>query len=271
MNLKYLLVLSVFFVSFLGKAQTIHRIVSLAPSITETIYFLNAEEKLVGCTNYCTLAVHDGIQQIGSTVDVNVEKILALQPDLVLTMLMTKQQDIETMKKLGIQVLVFPSPVSFGEICEQTRQIAKLIGVGKNADSLIQQIKTKVDSLKELAHGRLPQQKFFFQIGADPIFTVLENTFMNDLITFSNGENIANGLKRGTLTRESVVVKNPEVIIIATMGGFGETEMNVWKRYNELVAVKNNNVFLIDSETSCSPTPANFLAAFSDIVNYLSH
>jgi iron complex transport system substrate-binding protein len=271
MNLKILFAFCIVWLGFFVKAQNIQRIVSLAPSITETLYFLNAEEKLVGCTNYCTLAVHDGIQQIGSTVDVNVEKILALQPDLVLTMLMTKQQDIETMKKLGIQVLVFPSPVSFGEICEQTRQIAKLIGVGKNADSLIQQIENSVDSLRKVAESKLHQQKFFFQIGADPIFTVLENTFMNDLITFSNGENIANGLKRGTLTRESVVVKNPEVIIIATMGGFGETEMNAWMKYKELNAVKNNTIFLVDSETSCSPTPANFLKAFSDIVNYLSH
>lgn len=271
MNLKILVTFCLVWLSFFGNAQNIQRIVSLAPSITETIYFLHAEEKLVGCTNYCTLAVNDGVEQIGSTVDVNVEKILKLKPDLVLTMLMTKQQDIETMKKLGIQVLVIPTPVSFDEICTQTRQIGKLIGIEKNTDVLIQQIKLKVDSLREFAQNNFAKQKFFFQIGAEPIFTVLENTFMNDLITFANGENIANGLKRGIVTRESVVVKNPEVVIIATMGGFGETEINAWKQYKELNAVKNDKVFLVDSETSCSPTPANFLAAFSDIVNYLSH
>lgn len=250
-------------------AQVPQRIVSLAPSVTETIYLLDEAEKLVGCTSYCNLALNDGVAEIGSTVDVNVEKIFSLQPDLVITMLMTKQQDLETMRKLGIKVVVVPTPVSFDEICEQTHQIAEIIGCSEKSHQIVKEIKKQVDSLKLVSKTSFRKQKFFFQIGANPVFTVLENTFMNDFITFCNGENIAGGMKRGTITRESVLLKNPDVILIATMGGFGESEMNSWKNFDGLNAVKNNQIFLVSSETSCSPTPDNFLQAFSEIVNQL--
>jgi len=258
-------------VSFATFAQNVpQRIVSLAPSLTEIVYLLDEADKLVGCTGYCTHAINDGVEEIGSTVDVNVEKIVSLQPDLVITMLMTKQQDLETLKKLGIKVEVIPTPVSFDEICEQTHQIAEIIGCTENAQQIIEKIKGQVDSLKQLSKRSFKKQKFFFQIGANPVFTVLENTFMNDFITFCNGENIAGGMKRGTITRESVLLKNPDVIIIATMGGFGESELNTWKNFDGLNAVKNNKIFLVPSETSCSPTPDNFLKAFSDILNQLN-
>ena len=265
----FCIVLVLLRLQFPAFSQAPQRIVSLAPSVTETIYLLNQEDKLVGCTNYCTLAVNDGVELIGSTVDVNVEKIYSLNPDLVITMLMTKQQDLETMRKLGIRVVVIPTPVSFNEICDQTMQVAEMLHCSEKAREIVENVKTQVDSLKKVAIHEFKKQKFFFQIGANPLFTVLENTFMNDFITYCNGENIAKGLKHGTITREHVLVKNPDVILIATMGGFGESEMENWKIFEGLRAVKNNKVFLIESETSCSPTPDNFLRAYTEIINHL--
>ena len=257
-------------VSIIGFSQNVKKVISLAPSITENIYLLGAQHKLVGCTSYCTQAVSDGVEQIGSTVDVNVEKIFAMQPDLVLTMLMTKQQDIEAMNKLGLKVVVIPSPKSFDEICEQTIQIGKLIGFEDSALKVIQETKHIVDSLKKKCSAIETHPKIFFQLGANPIFTVLESTFMNDYILFCNGENIANGLSKGSMTRESVFVKNPDIIIVATMGGFGIEEQKIWKSYNGLNAAENGKVFLIDSETSCSPTPDSFAKAFADVYKFVS-
>jgi iron complex transport system substrate-binding protein len=93
---------------------------------------------------------------------------------------------------------------------------------------------------------------------------------MNDFILLCNGENIANGLTKGSVTRESVLMKNPDVIIVATMGGFGAEEQKTWQSYSGLKAAKNNKIFLIDSETACSPTPVNFAKAFSDVVKFVN-
>lgn len=267
---RLLAVIIFLLIANLGFSQKVNKVISLAPSITENIYLLGAEDKLVGCTSYCTLAVADGVELIGSTVDVNVEKIFAMQPDLVLTMLMTKHQDVEAMRKLGLKVVVIPSPKSFDEICEQTIQIGKLIGSEDSAQKIIQQTKQIVDSLKTKCLEIAGRPKIFFQLGANPIFTVLENTFMNDYILFCNGENIANGMTKGTMTRESILLKNPDIIIVATMGGFGKEEQKIWRSYKGMKAVQNEKVFLIDSETSCSPTPNSFAKAFADVYKFVS-
>lgn len=253
-----------------GFAQPVKRIVSLAPSITENLYLVGAGNKLVGCTSYCTLAVNDGVQQIGSTIDVNVEKILLLKPDLVLTMQLTKPQDIEALRKLGIKVEVFVTPKNFDEICNQTVEIARLSGNLKTAGMVIEKAKQQVDSLKNLMRNK-PKRTIFFQLGANPVFSVLPNTFMNDYITFANASNIANGMKTGIITRESVLSKNPDVIFIAEMGGFGVKEKEVWESYKGLKAAATKSIWIIDSETSCSPTPENFAKAFADVVKYLNH
>jgi iron complex transport system substrate-binding protein len=198
------------------------------------------------------------------------EKVLMLKPDLVLAMMLTKPQDIATMKRLGLKVELIPTPKNFDEICTQTLKIAELLGVENTAKYLVQKSKQKVDSLKNTLDKNREKQKIFFQLGANPIFTVLENTFMNDFILLCNGENIANGLTKGSVTRESVLMKNPDVIIVATMGGFGVEEQNIWKSYAGLKAAKNNKIFLIDSETSCSPTPTSFVKAFTDVVKFVN-
>ena len=267
---KILLAFLLSLISIYSFSQNANKVISLAPSITENIYLLGAEEKLIGCTSYCTRAVSDGVEQIGSTVDVNVEKIFAMQPDLVLTMQMTKQKDVEAMKKLGINVVVIHSPKSFDEICEQTIQIGKLIGNENSAQKIISETKEIVDSLKQRCLAISEHPKIFFQLGTNPIFTVLENTFMNDYILFCNGENIANGMTKGTMTRESILLKNPDIIIVATMGGFGIEEQKIWQSYKGLKAAENGKVFLIDSETSCSPTPDSFAKAFADVYKFVS-
>lgn len=266
----FLLVFYFFLFPFSGFSQHAKRVISLAPSITENIYLLGAQDKLVGCTSYCTPAVKDGKEQVGSTIDINMEKVLMLKPDLVLAMMLTKPQDIATIKRLGIKVELLPTPKNFEEICAQLVDIAKLLGEENVAGEIVKESKQTVDSLKNIAAANQKKQKIFFQLGANPIFTVLENTFMNDFILFCKGENIANGLTKGSMTRESVLMKNPDVIIVATMGGFGVEEQNIWKRYTGLNAAKNNKIFLIDSETSCSPTPVSFVKAFTDVVKFVN-
>jgi len=255
---------------FFGYSQPVNRVISLAPSITETLYLVGAQNKLVGCTSFCAQAIADGKEQVGSAVDVNIEKILMLKPDLVLAMLLTKPQDIETMKRLGIKVELIQTPENFSEICDQTIQIAKLTGNEKVAIEIVRKTKNEVDILKLKCKVHPQKLKIFFQLGSNPIFTVLEHTFMNDFILLCNGENIANGLKKGSVTRESVLLKNPDIIIVATMGGFGAEEKKVWESYTGLNAAKNHKIFLIDSETACSPTPVNFARAFADVVKFVN-
>ena len=270
MNLKscVIVALLLIFVSN-GQAREIKRVVSLAPSVSEIIYLIGAKDQLVGCTSYCTVAANDSVAVVGNAIDVNIEALFALQPDLVLAMKLTKQQDVAAMEKLGINVELMDSPRNFEEICEQTLHIASLLGKEQEAQKVVSSARQRVDEISRLAKTQ-KHQKFFFQLGANPIFSVLDNTFMNDYITICNGENIAAGLTKGTVTRESVLMKNPDVIIVATMGGFGDEEIKVWNTYSEIEAVKRGKVFLISSETSCNPTPTSFVSALEDVYRFVS-
>jgi iron complex transport system substrate-binding protein len=264
LSLVFTLIFAVFVLS--SYSQHVKRIVSLAPSITENLYLVGAKNKLAGCTSYCTQAVKDGVPQVGSTIDFNIEKILLLKPDLVIAMQLTKPQDVEAMRKLGINVKVFSSPKNFNEICAQNLEIAMLTGNTTEAEKVIAKARHQVDSLKYEMKS-FSKKKVFFQLGANPLFAVLEHSFLNDYILFSNAENIVKGTKTGIISRESVLSKNPDVIFIATMGGYGAEEKKIWENYKGLKAASTKSIFLIESETSCSPTPENFAKAFADVVN----
>jgi iron complex transport system substrate-binding protein len=251
-------------------AQQYKRVVSLAPSITKNIYYLNAQAHLVGCTNYCTIAIDDNKTVVASPVTINIEKVISLKPDLVIASTITNPEYIEMLKKFNIHVEVFTTPKSFSEICKQFVDIGQLLGQKDNALELVSIIKHEVDSLKAL-NSKNKNNRVFFQIGADPLFTVIPDTFMDDYIAFANATNIANDLNKGTISRESVIHRKPDYIFIVTMGIIGNEEKKVWESFKDLSAVKNNNIFIIDSDLACTPTPQTFLETMKIISDYIKH
>jgi iron complex transport system substrate-binding protein len=265
---KLLLLLLIIF--YLGTAfgQKYSRIISLAPSLTKSLYYLKSQDKLIGCTSYCEIAKQDNKNIIASAIKVNLENVISLKPDLVIATTITNPETIEFIKKFGIKTEIFPSPKSFSEICNQFVRLGKLVNKEKLASSVISKSKSKIDSLKTLYNWIKPP-KVFFQIGAKPLFTVTTNTFMNDYINFIGGVNIASGLKRGTITREYVITQNPDIIIIVTMGIIGIEEKETWEDYTSLNATKNKKIFIIDSNSACTPTPISFTETLNNIANFL--
>lgn len=240
-----------------GNTTAAKRIVSLAPSLTKIIYSLDAKTNLVGCTSYCETEKSLNTAVVASMVQINTEKIFLLRPDIVLATSITKPSEIEALRRLGLKVTVFNTPKSFSEICSQFFEIATLIGKKEKADQILAIHKAKVEHLSKLVNRR-SKPRIFFQIGANPLFTVIPNTFMNDYITFAGGVNIASGFPQGTITRESVVMRNPDVIFIVTMGIVGPEEKLIWEGYPNITAVKNKKIFIIESEKACVATPQNF-------------
>ncbi|MDR0332303.1 MAG: helical backbone metal receptor [Dysgonamonadaceae bacterium] len=238
-------------------AQSNIRIVSLAPSLTQSLYFLEAQNKLVGCTSYCVDGVKDGKEIVASAVTVNLEKVVALKPDIVLASQLTTPDNIATLRRFGIQVEVFQSPKSFAEICEQFIRLGALVGEEARAEYIVNESRQRVEAVSAKMNWRTTP-KMFFQIGANPIFTVIPNTFMNDYITLLGAENIAKNFRRGTISREFVIAQNPDYIFVVTMGIVGEEEKNMWGRYPSLSATRNRQIFIIDSDIACQPTPVTF-------------
>ena len=114
----------------------------------------------------------------------------------------------------------------------------------------------------------LQPKKVFLQVGAHHLFASVESSFTNDFIVLSGGINIAAGQKDGRYNREKVAAQNPDVIIIAVMGsegGVGAKERDEWLRFEPISAVHNKQVFVVDPDLICSPSPMTFVKGLEQI------
>jgi len=243
------------------------RIISLGPSLTEELYLLGVEDRLIGCTIYAPECAKDK-EKVGTVIDINLERIIKLKPDLVLATSLTNPKQVERLRKLKIRVVVFSEARSFQELCDQFLKLAKLIGKEKKAKEIIEDVKEKVKSIREKTKD-LKKTKVFIQIGAKPLFTAGKNSFVNDFIEFAGGINIAKDVEVGIYSREKVLEKNPDVIIIVTMGIRGIKEKEIWQRYKNINAVKNKRIYIIDSYKICSPTPTSFVETLKELIRIL--
>ena len=242
------------------------RIVSLAPAITSSLCELNAQDKVVGVTLYCQLKKKE---VVGTMLDINVERIVFLKPDLVLAgQEWNNPATIDKLKSLGLNVVAFGNPDSFKKICDNFTELARLVKKEKEADNIIKGVNAQIVLIYSKAK-KLPLKKVFWQIDAVPLVTINNSTFTADLIKFSGGVNIFSGLKApySRVSREEVIKRNPDIIVIAALGKPAEDEMAFWLKFKEMSAAKNNRIFIVDPYEVCQPTPLKFLESLKRIVN----
>ncbi|MEA1876573.1 MAG: helical backbone metal receptor [Bacteroidota bacterium] len=251
------------------RGQEHHRIVTLSASLTNFIFSLEASDKLIGCTSYCELPENLEVTKVASAITVSIEKVFTLNPDLILATALTKPETIQKLRQLGIRVELFNTPVSFDEICEQFIKVGKLTGKEELAHKIIYHEKQKVRELQTRIPLDQEEPSIFFQIGSKPLFSVLSSTFMDDFITLAGARNIAADFQKGTVNRESILLRNPDIIIISLMGILGEQEIETWKKYPGLSAAENNKILLVDANKACSPTPVQFVEVLQEIIEFI--
>ena len=268
MKRNYILLFVLLVSQLMLQAQEAKRIVSLVPWVTKSLYLMNEQSRLVGCTSFCPVEASDHIPVVANAMNVNLEKILMLKPDLVVASSLNKPETIDNLKKLGIKVVSQPYPRSFDEICNYFVQIGEMVGQETKAKEIVQKQKARLASLEtKVPSGKVP--KVFIQIGAKPLFCAVPNTFMEDFIRFSGGKNIAEDLKLGSVTREYVLKQDPDVIFIVTMGIVANEEKENWQNYQSLSASKTHKIFILDADKTCSPTPILFVDALEEMIGLM--
>ncbi|THB79729.1 MAG: ABC transporter substrate-binding protein [Desulfobulbaceae bacterium] len=252
--------------------QKVERIVSLGPINTENVYLLGAEDRLVGNTVYCVRPeAAKQIAKVGSVLQASLEKIINLDPDLILTTGLSQSAQLRQLKQLGYNVAHFDQPRSFEESCNHLIELGRLIGREEKARSIVSQLKERVRAITN-AVGSYPPPRVAIQIGAEPLYLVGEDSFLNDFITLGGGINILEGKESGRVSYELVVQEDPEVIIIAIMGsetGVAAQEMKTWQKIEPISAVQDNRIHIINPDIACSPSPATFVSTLEIISHYL--
>ncbi|MDR1679162.1 MAG: helical backbone metal receptor [Prevotellaceae bacterium] len=264
-TLKYLL-LALFVTTCLAAQALPRRIVSLAPAVTKSVILLGGSDLLVGCSSFCEQPAKRKIPVVASVVQVNMEAVLAQKPDLVIVSSLNSRETVAMFRKLGIRVEEFAYPKSFDQICNDLVRLGMLIGKKPAADREVASARKRLAAVRARIPKQKSEPKVFMQIGANPLFTVVPNTFMDDFIRFAGGVNIASDLSTGSISRETVLARNPDVIFIVAMGTASADERSKWLKYKNLRATASKKIFLLDDDKTCSPTPALFVEVLQEMV-----
>ncbi|MBN2035978.1 MAG: ABC transporter substrate-binding protein [Chitinispirillaceae bacterium] len=239
------------------------RIVSCAPNVTETLFALGLGNKVVGVTSYCHFPpLADSIEEIGGYTDANLEKILALKPDIVvLQHEHAKQRSF--LKRYGVPVLT----VNFGtvrDICSSIVVIGKRCGAQQKADSLA----GNIISMLNIDPGVTKRPKVLVCVGRESpgngvvhsVYAAGARTFYSSLIEAAGGANACTDTlpHYPKLSREGIITIGPDIIIdvAPAMGEFAcSTLIADWQSATMIPAVSNKRVYCLAEDYATIPGP----------------
>jgi iron complex transport system substrate-binding protein len=241
-------------------AQPVERIVTLAPSLTETIYALGLDEHLVGDTDFCEYpADAKSKTKVGGTINPNIESIAALHPDVVL---MTKTLNrLETVHALeGLHIPVYATDAhTVGEIIASTRKLAEALGYPGSAAPVVSDMERRLNDL----HGRLADRRpksVLFIVWEQPLISIGKDTFIADALRHAGAVSIVDSTQSWPqISLEEVVKLQPEYLVsAATHTGEGAVDPNALAKlpgWRSLTALQEGKFILVD-ESIDRPGPS---------------
>ncbi|MDG6257200.1 MAG: cobalamin-binding protein [Methanomicrobiaceae archaeon] len=237
-------------------AEPPQRIISLAPSNTEILYALGLGDRVVGVTDYCNYPpdVADKAT-VGGYSTVNVEKVVALHPDLVVAAHGNTGAVIDRLRGLGVCVIAL-NPPDIDGILRDIELVGRATGTEAEAATIVADMRARMDAVQERHAAVSYAPSVAHVVWHDPIYVSGANTFQDEQIARAGGRNAFGTIDRwGTVTLEQFITANPEIIIVNSGSGMGDGGENAIydfflqeARLKNLDAVKNGRVYIVDSD-----------------------
>jgi iron complex transport system substrate-binding protein len=230
------------------------RVVTLAPHLTELAYAAGGAARVVGAdsaSDYPPAAA--GLPRVGGAAGLDLERILALQPDLVLGWLSgNKPSDVTRLEQLGLNVFL-NEPRRLRDIPRTLRVMGLLLGTESVAEQRARAFEQQVDTLR-LRAAKKRTVSVFFEIWHQPLITVNGEHLISDLLALCGGYNVLGALPAlaPTVNVESVLAADPEVIIAA---GAPPGALAAWQRFPRLRAVQREQFYELDPDLTTRATP----------------
>ncbi len=242
------------------------RVVSLAPSVTETIFALGKEDMLVGVTAHCQyppkaieLVRSRRLRTVGSYSTTNLERVFALKPDVVIATKHAQRATLEKLEEGGFDVLVLDYPKTVEQIFEIIQSIGNHLGAEDRASALISSLRKRVEFIKERTQikKKKPPPSVFFELSDEPLITVSGKIWIGDMIRLAGGTNIFENRSEAFPVVQLTEVKahNPDVMIVAVVKP--EDVGKVYRRdgWGEMKALKEGRISGVDANIAEKPTP----------------
>ncbi|GHT50725.1 ABC transporter substrate-binding protein [Endomicrobiia bacterium] len=249
-------------------AKEYKRIISLAPSVTESLYELGEEQFVKGITIYCPKGIIKK-EITGTFLEPNIEKIALLNPDLIIA---TKdgndERAVEKLRRLGYEVYVVEMAESFNDICTNYYNLSEKLDRTKEAKKIIDKAKYLAEKIYNKLE-RVKETKLFWEIESKPLCTAGSKSFMNDYNHYTKTINIYKNIdaRYPFVNTEDVIERNPDIIMLVNIGRINSEEIQNWRKYKMISAVKNNRIFIIDSDSMFTPTPLTFAKGVEVLAN----
>lgn len=234
------------------------RVVSLVPSVTETIFALGAGDRLVGVSSFCDRPAEAArLPRAGSYLAPNVEAIVALAPDAVIGVPTPgNRAAVEQLRSLGVNVVVV-GETTLADAWQAIRIIGDWVGRTSQARQMVARLEGELADTRRLS-GAERRRRVLFVVGHDPLVAAGSGLFIDELIDVAGGENAAAaaGQRWPRLSLEAALAMAPEVIIDGAMGSEGgEAVAAYWGRYPSLPAVRDGRVRAQSSDALLRPGP----------------
>ena len=220
------------------------RIVSLAPSVTETLFALGAGPDVVGVSQYCDYPpqVRD-LPRVGSFLTPNLEAIIALRPTLVVGLeLSSDVRQIRALNSMGYQVLLV-SDDSLQQIETSIEKVGARINRQDQAHRLVAQIQAQIAMVQNrLAHAK--PLRALMLVGHQPIVAVGPGTYLDELMRIARADNIADAVDQQWphLGMEFIIAMRPEVVLDGAMGT-DQSSSSFWEKYPTIPAVRDHRIY----------------------------
>ncbi|RJX32215.1 MAG: cobalamin-binding protein [Desulfurivibrio sp.] len=239
------------------------RIISLMPSLTEMVFELGQGERLIAVTQYSDdPPAAARLPRVGSYVHLDLERIVALRPDLCLAYRDGNPQiTLDRLAALGIPVYTF-DPRSLEGIMDAVSRLGTVVhaeGRAARQVALMQKQLQEVEARVARFGGRSP--RVFFQIDASHLVSAGSNTFIHKLITRAGGINLVAGdTPYPRYSWEDILLMQPEVVIVTSMaGGYSEEQLKAaWLKWPQIPAVRDKRLYAVAADEFDRPTTGLF-------------
>ena len=233
-------------------------IISLSPGLTELVFSAGGGEYLKGVVSYSNYpeAAND-IPQVGSYNAVDIEKIVALNPDLILSWESgNPSMQISMLKKLGLNVFT-SKPRDFSDVPSTIQRLGILMNTASLAQASAKNFNTRLENLKKRFPKTNHKKSVFVQIWDKPLMSISGEHLISKIVEQCNGENIFNKVKQLTVSLdiETVIQKDPDIILATREGNLGNSWLSQWKQWDFLTSVKNNRLYTVNPDYVVRHTP----------------
>ena len=223
------------------------RIVSISPAITEVMFLVGAQDKLVGISDFCKYPPEtEKITKVGGMHNINFEMLLSLHPDVVLIGSMVSQKDVDAIEQMGIPVVCIVEESSLVGMSEMMEVIGRITQCEEKGNAEAEKWREKIAERK--AHAPAPKDRkcvyYVVGFGDGGDFTAPKNTHIQEIIELAGARNAGDSLTGWNISREYLFKINPDIILVRNEDK--EAFMSRYP-YTSLDAVKNGRVYGIES------------------------